>query len=340
MKLIIYLCTLVVLFSCSGPAPFDADTYFAQINEAELAICNEQYAEALANYELAFQSISKPFGKDVFNAALASQLSSDYIKRDRFLMQIINNATDLSKVEAVFVAQYLSASEWAQLMSQQELEIDKDLKVEMEAIHDRDQLFRPLYDTHDDTINTNRKINLSRLLALHESGRFPSQFELGYSRNLITQPQDIVFHHTAQRRSYDKSVTDLAPVLRVAIEEGRFDPEQAIFYLHFQSDREKGHFEVYSSWKFEHPLLPDSLNNKLWFPNLNAEERLEADLVRNEWHASSLADITTKTNFLNKSGLPFIFSSVKKSIAKLPEDLDKENAVAQYYGMVAFMMAK
>jgi len=191
-------------------------------------------------------------------------------------------------------------------------------------------MFRPMYDTHDDTINANRKINLKRILELADSNGFPSQVELGYSDYLRSQPHDIVLHHTAQRRSYDKTVVDLEPILKTAVQNGRFDPEQAIFYLNYQDDKEKGRFEVYSSWQYKHPLLPDSLNNKVWFPKLDEQQLTIVNDKRKEWYANSITDIITKANFLNKSGLPFIFTSVRKSIGNLHNDFDKTTALEQY----------
>jgi hypothetical protein len=43
---------------------------------------------------------------------------------------------------------------------------------------------------------------------------------------------------------------------------------------------------------------------------------------------------------LTKSDLPFIFSSVKKSIVNMPDDFDKETAIQQYQGMTSFMIEK
>lgn len=339
MKETYFLIFLTLLFSCSETKKYHSEKYFEHINNAELAICDENFAKALSEFETAFGSIEKPFGKDVFNAALSSQLIKEYKKRDGFLQQIINNSDELDFVKSTFVGIYMTDQEWKELISKKELKYDKALRMEFNEIHNRDQLFRPMYETHDDTINSNRKINLKRILDFADSNGFPSQVELGYSKYLRNQPHDIVLHHTAQRRSYDKTVIDLEPILKSAVKNGRFDPEQAIFYLNFQNDREKGVFEVYSTWQYRHPLLPDSLNNKVWLPKLDEEQILKANQKRKELFANSLADITRKANFLNKSELPFIFSSVKKSTANLRDDFDKETALEQY-GLFTFQMTE
>jgi hypothetical protein len=330
MKNILYLLIIVNTIGCSKPKEYNAEKYFEHINNAELAICDENYEKAVSEYEFAFKKIEKPFGKDVFNSALSSQLIENYDKRDGYIQQIINNSTELDFVKSVFLDKYMTEQEWDKLVSKRKIEYNQTLRTEFNEILARDQLFRPMYETHDDTINSNRKFNLKRILELTNSNGFPSQVELGYSNYLRRQPHDIVFHHTAQRRSYDKTVIDLEPILKSAVKSGRFDPEQAIFYLNFQNDQEKGRFEVYSTWQYQHPLLPDSLNTKVWFPKLDKEEILKVNQKRREWYANSISDISTKANFLNKSGLPFIFSSVNKSVGNMPDDFDKEKALEQY----------
>lgn len=340
MKNILYLLIIVNTIGCSKPKEYNAEKYFEHINNAELAICDENYEKAVSEYELAFKKIEKPFGKDVFNSALSSQLIENYDKRDGYLQQIINNSTELDFVKSVFLDEYMTEQEWNKLVSKRKIEYNQTLRTEFNEILARDQLFRPMYETHDDTINSNRKFNLKRILELTNSNGFPSQVELGYSYDLRRQPHDIVLHHTAQRRSYDKTVIDLEPILKSAVQNGRFDPEQAIFYLNFQNDQEKGNFEVYSAWQYKHPLLPDSLNDKIWFPKFSEDQLSKVNEKRKEWHANSISDISIKGNFLNMSGLPFIFSSVKKSIANLPQDFDKETALEQYNGMTSFMIEK
>ena len=340
MKNTFYILLLVTILSCSKTKEYNSAEYFEHINNAELAICDENFEKAISDYEVAFNEIEKPFGKDVFNSALLSQLINDFEKRDNYLQQIINNSNELEFVKSVFVSKYMTESEWNKLVSKRKIKYDQTLRTEFNEIHARDQLFRPMYETHDDTINSIRQKNLKRILEFTNSDGFPSQVELGYDNYLRKQPHDIVLHHTAQRRSYDKTVIDLEPILKSAVKSGRFDPEQAIFYLNFQNDIEQGPFEVYSCWQYKHPLLPDSLNNKVWFPKFDKEQISRINKKRNEWYADSISDMITKNEFLNKSGLPFIFTSVKKSIANFPDDFDKETALKQYNGITRHMIER
>jgi len=266
----------------------------------------------------------------VFNAALVCQYSKQYLERDSYLQIIINNSDELEFVERIFVGIYITNDEWQKLKDIREVKYDPTLRQEFKDIQKRDQLFRPMYETHDDTINANRIINLNRILNFKNTVGFPSHFELGYTKNLRGQYHDIVLHHTAQRRSRDKTITDLEAILFEAVNQERFDPEKAIFYLNFQNDLEKEKFEVYSTWQHKHPLLPDSLNNKIWLTKLDANHKEEANRKRKEWQANSLGEIAKKTSYLTKSNLPFIFTCVRKSIGNFSTDIDKETALKQY----------
>jgi hypothetical protein len=331
MKNTFFIILVVTLLSCSKSEDCDISKHYKLINQAELLICDGNFQEATNTYHLAFKEIEKPFGKDVFNAALASHLSNQPTLRNQYLQTIINNSDDLDFVQSAFVNTYISESDWQDLINKREVHYDPELRQEFKEIHERDQLFRPMYDTHDDTINANRKINVERILALTDSLGFPSHMELGYADDLRGQMHDIVLHHTAQRRSYDKSVVDLEPILFKAVNTGRFDPETAIFYLNFQNDLEKGKFEVYPTWEFKHYSLPDSLNNKVWLTKLDNQQMIDANNKRAEWGANSLEAIATKAIFVAKSNLPFIFTSVRKSIMALDESLDMESALMQYH---------
>lgn len=330
MENAILITLAVAIISGLKPPAIDIPKYHDMINKAELLICEGNFHKAGNTYKLAFKNIEKPFGKDVFNAALASQLSNQNLERDKYLQTIINNSDDLEFVKSMFVNKYMSEEDWQSLIEKQKINYDPNLRKEFKEILDRDQLFRPMYETHDDTINANEKINIARILSISESTGFPSQIELGYTNRLRGQNLDIVLHHIAQRRSYDKSVIDLEPKLFKAVNEGRFDPEAAIFYMNFQNDIEKGEFEDYSTWQFKHSLLPDSLNNKVWLPKLNEEQKRMANEKRKKWFANSLEEIAIKAMFLSDNDLPFIFTCVRKSIAYLHEDFNKETAFEQY----------
>jgi len=81
MKPTLYFFLLTIIFSCSKTKEYNSEEYFEHINNADLAICDENYVKAISEYELAFSEIEKPFGKDVFNSALSSQLNKRLRKK-------------------------------------------------------------------------------------------------------------------------------------------------------------------------------------------------------------------------------------------------------------------
>ena len=312
---------------------YNVHKYHEHVNQAELAIISMAFSEAVISYNLAFGHVPKPFGNDVYNAALSSHLANDPDNRNKYLQILMNNSDDYGMIKTTFIDQYALDSVWATLLEQKQIDYNVELRDEFKEILERDQLFRPMYESHWDTIEANRLINLNRVLELSDSSGFPSHIELGYKENLRGQNHDIVLHHTAQRRSTDKAVRDMKSLLRAAVDEGRFDPEQAMFYLHMQNDDDKREFVEYSTWQYKHPELPDSLNSKIWVQKFTEEELTSINETRSAWYADQIEDIDIKTSFLSRSNLPFIFTSVRKSISNLSEDYDYEEALDQYHNI-------
>jgi hypothetical protein len=337
MKKVIIVIFIIFQVACENRPKPNISEYHEITNRAELLICSENYEQASNEYNQAFEKIVKPFGHDVFNAALVSQLANKHDARNAYLQLLINNSDGLGKIKSTFVDAYITEEVWDQLIADRKVEYDLDLRSEFKEIQERDQLFRPMYETHDDTINANRIINMNRILELTELRGFPSQIELGFTESLWGQNHDIVLHHTTQRRSRDKEIMDLEPVLFEAVNKGRFDPERAIFFLNMQNDLDKRNFETYSTWQHVHPLLPDSLNNKIWLPNLNKEQEILANEIRMLWKADKLEDIAAKSNFKAKNNLPFIFTSVRKSIGNMSDEYDLQKALEQYKMATSWM---
>lgn len=331
MKKTVLLILTIYICSCIDCAiEYDINDYYTHINKAELFICDNNFNQAVEKYKLAFKEIQLPFGKDLFNAALCCQMSNRLSYRNKYLKTIISNSDELEFIQSKFLNVYMTNEEWEQLFSNKQKKYNSSMRNEFREIFNRDQQFRPQYNTHDDTINENRKINIERIQHITDSIGFPSHIELGFTNNLRGQNHDIVLHHTAQRRSRFKSILDLEPMLYKAVSEGRFDPEKAIFYINFQNDPEKGKFEVYSSWQYKHHLLPDSLNNKVWFSKMSELKKLNANKKRKEWMANTIDQIARKSDYLAKTDLPFIFTSVRKSIAEFDVNLDVDSAHEQY----------
>jgi len=315
---------------CEHKRQIDVQKYQALVDVAERAICEDDYRTALDNYGLAFRQIERPFGKDVYNAALAAHAAGYRAERDAYLQQLINGSDDLGFIKSTFLSNFMSVQEWDILESKRKREYDAEFRAEMTQIGNSDQLFRKDYDNYTDTINKLRIVNLNRLLEITEVQRFPAQMEMGYSENLRTQPHHSVLYQTAQRRSSDKTTTDLESTIRRAVKKGRLDPELAVLYMEVQDDREKGRFETYTTRQYSHPLLPDSMSSAVWVPTLSDSEHAEINEIRRQWYSDSIEDIQIKTKFLESTDWPFIFTSVRKSVTGISDDISAEEAVEAY----------
>jgi len=330
LKLLSLLSLLVVIYNCEYERQNDVENYHQLVDKAELAICDTDFHTALENYGLAFRQIKRPFGKDVYNAALAAQASEYHKERDQYLQQLIDGSEELGFIKKTFLSNFMKGPEWDILESNRKLDYDATLRTEMAEIRNREQLFRHDHANYGDTISALRDLNLNRLMELTAASGFPSHLEIGYSDSLVKQPHHIVLEHTAQKRNGDKSITNLETVLRVAVYKGRIDPELAILYLKLQDDSEMGRFEIYSACQYRHPLLPDSMSNAFWIAKTSDSDRAEINEIRMQWYADPIEDIQIKATFLASTDLPFIFTSVNQSVANISMNITAEAAVEQY----------
>ena len=117
--------------------------YHILTNKAEIAICDGDFDRASKNYSLAFKEIKKPFGPDVYNAALSNQLSNNLDERNLNLQLLINNSDDLSLLKSIFVNTYIDENLWNSFIEKRTTEYDSRLRNEFKSIWERDQLFRP-----------------------------------------------------------------------------------------------------------------------------------------------------------------------------------------------------
>ncbi|HKL39662.1 MAG TPA: hypothetical protein VJ894_03235, partial [Cryomorphaceae bacterium] len=82
---------IVALFvGCEHKRQIDVEKYQNLVDVAELAICEGDHRAALDNYGIAFRQIERPFGKDVYNAALVAHAADYRAERDEYLQQLIN----------------------------------------------------------------------------------------------------------------------------------------------------------------------------------------------------------------------------------------------------------
>ncbi len=327
------LALLLSISSCKQPQEINIPRYFELVKAAEMQIVSEKYKEAVNLYQDAFPLIEKPFGKDVFNAALASQLANMHEQRNQYLQIIINNSENTEKTKSVFVGSYLDEKEWNGLIKQKVIDYDPVKRAEFEGILKKDQLQRPHYNEFDSIIEVNEKANMQQIISYSEAYGFPSQIKLGYPEDLVSQGHHIVLLHVARRRAEDKSVMNLKNMMKSALDAGRLDPEVALTYLYYQKDdSDSAKFLPLSQyWAFTHDALSDSINSIVRRDSGSPAEVQAHNEFREKWYATTLNERKEKFHFKKNTGLPFIFSSINQNMntidfsVLIPEDeIDEE----------------
>jgi hypothetical protein len=333
--LVLYsLALLLSISSCKQAQEINIPRYYELVKDAEMKIVNEKYKDAVNLYQDAFPLIQKPFGKDVFNAALASQLANMPEQRNQYLQIIINNSENAEKTKSVFAGAYLDEKEWNGLIEQKVIDYDPVKRTEFEGIFKKDQLHRPHYDEFDSIIEVNEKSNLQQIISYSEDYGFPSQIKLGYPEDLISQDHHIVLLHVARRRAEDKSVMNLKNMMKSAVNAGRLDPEVALTYLYYQKDEsDSAKFLPLSQyWVFKHDVLSDSLNSIVRRDSGNPAEVKAHNEFREKWYATTLTERKEKFHFKKNTELPFIFSSISKNMNTLDFTfLIPENEIDKQY---------
>ncbi len=329
-----YICIiLLTALSCNQSTEINIPQYYELVKDAEMKIVSEEFKEAVNLYQKAFPLIKKPFGKDVFNAALSSQLANMHEERDKYLQIIINNSENAEKTKSVFVGSYLNEKEWNSLIEQKVIDYDPVKRTEFEGILKKDQLHRPHYDEFDSIIEVNEKSNMQQIISYSEAYGFPSQIKLGYPEDLVSQGHHIVLLHVARRRAEDKSVMNLKNMMKSALDAGRLDPEVALTYLYYQKDEsDSAKFLPLSQyWVFKHDGLSDSINSIVRRDSGNPAEVKAHNEFREKWYATTLNERKEKFHFKKNTGLPFIFSSITQNMntidfsVLIPEDeIDEE----------------
>ncbi len=334
----LYLVSTLFLITGCTVNEVDIQKYHDLVNRAELAIWSDSLSISSQLYQEAFSHIDKPFGKDLFNAALVEGQLHNKETLLQYLQQLVNNLDEFDHLKSAFVNSKISNQEWQNLLEDREVSFNTELKKEAEKILNRDQMHRPKYDTHDSLIYENLITNLQWILEKIKSSEFPSHKELGYRQSLRGQDHHLVLHHAAQRRSYDKTMIDLESILYEAVRSGRLDPERAIQYMIYQNDNLD--FQNYIVWQFHHSLLPDSLTSVYWSTDLTEKSSL-VDSTRLSWMACSMSDAEKKAKYLNENlSSEYIFTSVNKAEGNLDERLEFEEAMATFKlltkGKIAF----
>lgn len=328
LKYLSFFALLVVFTGCNHERQHDVENYHQLVSKAELAICDEDFREALDNYGLAFRQTKRPFATDVYNAALAAQAQGTRAERDQYLQDLIDGSDDLEFIKYTFLSNFMTVQEWEILETNRERKYDATLRAEMAEMGKRNR--KRASANESGSKNTDVYADFQRLQEISNASSFPSHIEIGYSENLRRQPHHQVLRSVAELKYTEDTSQELEPLLRTAVDEGRLDPELALFYLNLYGEAGKGPFELYRGKQFSHVGLPGEMITAFWVTRLDKTQKDAANSIRKSWYADQLEDIEPKAVYSQNSTWPFIFTSVRKSVTQLDGDLSKEKALEQY----------
>ncbi len=118
MRILFLSLFFFILCLKDGLSQSDYLTYFRLKNKAEVAICQDQYANALNYYKLAFQVVDFPLYKELNNAFICSLLVGDTVYLYDSL-SIYSGRIDLNRIEnQYYIQSYSNTQTWKQFVKQ------------------------------------------------------------------------------------------------------------------------------------------------------------------------------------------------------------------------------
>ncbi|MBK8807144.1 MAG: hypothetical protein IPO21_11060 [Bacteroidales bacterium] len=238
------LIILLVIFYCDNLFGQISDfrNYQEKINIAEMNLIKGKKDEALNSYYEILTTSKGNFCKDIYNAML---LSKELSKTDTFFLFLnliktkgLNNIY-MNRLEEFQT--YHSNRKWKQFEAENNnSNINKELRNNIDSLHIRDQLFRKKegsYKVYGDTIHKIDSINLYYIYSLLYANNFPGEDEIGVSSITGNQGYDIVFHHYTQKTSLveNKRMPKITPILVNLVLQGKVMPNKCSHWLEMQN---------------------------------------------------------------------------------------------------------
>ena len=248
MKSILLFLFVAFFFSRSLPAQADFRTvYHPQINQAELAIVDEDYHLALQHYNRAFESIPTGFARDYHNASLCAIAIGEWKSALDFMRALVAKGVEKSFFEknADWYVE-LQGQGWGAFINQYEetrkmsfgKTVDYQFIGRLGELENRDQAFRYSYELYRDTIKKIDQENIEEFLRLVEQKGFPTEEMLGVKEPTSIRGRYylIIWHHLKNWKS-DTTLSDIRPVLLDALKNGKLPPEAVAEFLNVSESK-------------------------------------------------------------------------------------------------------
>lgn len=217
-------------------------SYHPVVQEAELQVVEQNYADALRLYRQAFAAVPEPFAIDIYNAAVCAMLAEDQKQVMTYLNRLALKGVSIDYIEKQEVFSPLQATkDWAKFEKSYAKNRAKfrrranlDLRADLDELYARDQFFRQAKGglrVHGDTIRKIEDNNVAFLLETIKEHGYPGEDLIGVADTLEQLPR---FSIVIQRQTKARNGYNFEPILKEAVQQGRIRPEVAAYLLEQQ----------------------------------------------------------------------------------------------------------
>jgi len=289
-------------------------TYYPKINQAELAIVNGNYKEALEHYDAAFTSVNNlGFGKDYYNATICCDIIGESDLGFEYLEKMIGKG-----VERIFFTSNVHHFEnfhkeirWVDIMTEYEIRQYETfgktksnyIMGELGEILFKDNESREARSRGEkiDILKQDEE-NIAKFLKIVESNGFPREEEIGM-RNATDINNDyysfLIIHHL-RNRAIDREKVDLRPKIKDWIRSGRLYPDTGLDFLNLGNGLlSKGNSTTYGQIY----LLTFSGDKSYYSINYTEEEKEKINFERSILGLSTIEEYQIKQIFQAENGL-------------------------------------
>jgi hypothetical protein len=322
--------------NCFGQSIDFTKLYYPSINNAELAISRNEFSAALSYYKKAFDSVKSGFARDYRNAILCAIRTKDDAFAFNYLEKIILKGFEKDFLADTIFDPLKGKRKWKKLMASYDRMHQESLATinaaflrELDAMNERDQLFRTKegsYEIYGDTIAKIDLENVLRFQQLVDKYGFPSEDMIGAFTYEQNAPYNIILHHHAENlsnRNYEyPRASSIAPIIVQAAKEGKCSPAHAGFLLSLQNDPSLR----YSAWGINQVSVNGVLRPYFLLDKIPDNQLNKINQLRSEIGMELLNDFRIKCQYLlDNPNTPFRLNGHQnRNIWELDEAMAKD----------------
>lgn len=220
--------------------------YHPNINQAELAILNENYDLALRYYQMAFRSVPTGFARDFHNASLCAIELKAYTVAIGYMRKLATKGVKKSfftdhmawyrPLKGNGLTPFLKEYDTLRKQTFTNKTYNKELVDQLEALSEQEKGFRDDRTTIKDLHPQIDQDQIHNFLNLVDLYGFPTEEMLGIDSPMesVNDKKDryhkIIWNHIRKWKEYD-NIVDVQPVLLLAVRQGKLEPEVAATYF-------------------------------------------------------------------------------------------------------------